>query len=318
MFGRTLLMTAWLVVVTAAESGPCKTIALPQCRGLPYKTTPLLGSSSESAAGRAIDARTGAFNTTNCLGVLTLVACAVYVPPCGRVAVSADICQLAQTDCRSALRRVGLSWPKLFECTTSLPQESTAVSVLRTKRVPRKKKKPRRPGSIFQGIPDCKCKKQRHRIKRKQYYKKGFSYAIKATFKSAEGIEGGPFILTIHVDEVLSMGKVQISQTDLTLWTERACICPRLKVGRTYLILGFEDTVNKRLLFDSRSVALRWRQIWARKIRRWEARKSRRGRGPRRKQGHNKKSRNIKSTERRKLGPRSKTMRQQRKRAHLS
>jgi len=63
------------------------------------------------------------------------------------------------------------------------------------------------------------------------------------------------------------MGKVQISQTDLTLWTERACICPRLKVGRTYLILGFEDTVNKRLLFDARSVALRWRKIWARKIR---------------------------------------------------
>ena len=91
--------------------------------------------------------------------------------------------------------------------------------------------------------------------------------AIKATFKSGEGIAGGPFILTIHVDEVLKRGKVQISETDLTLWTERDCICPRFKVGRTYLILGYEDSTNKRLLFDSRSVALRWRKIWARKIR---------------------------------------------------
>ena len=128
MLARTLLvtLTAWAAVVTASESGPCKPIALPQCRGLPYKTTPLLGSSSLSAAGRAIDARTGAVNDTNCLGVLKLVACAVYVPPCGHVALSADICQLAQTDCRTTLRRVGLSWPKVFECTSSLSHESTA------------------------------------------------------------------------------------------------------------------------------------------------------------------------------------------------
>ncbi|KAI0213800.1 hypothetical protein LSAT2_001137 [Lamellibrachia satsuma] len=196
-----------------------------------------------------------------------------------------------------------------------------ALSALRPRRAAKKwptnkrRKRPRRPGSIIEKIPDCKCKKQRKRIKRKQYYKKNFSYAIKATFKSAEGIEGGPFILTIHVDEVLSMGKVQISQTDLTLWTERACICPRFKVGRTYLILGFEDTANKRLLFDATSVALRWKKFWTRKIRRWEKRKSKRNntRNPR----NEKKSRNAKTTER-KSGQRSKAMRQRRPQAAMS
>ncbi|KAI0213801.1 hypothetical protein LSAT2_001138, partial [Lamellibrachia satsuma] len=125
MLGRTLLLSAWLAVMTGAESGPCQPISLPQCQGLPYKTTRLpglLGDSSE--VGRDIDAPLSAILASNCSRILTLVACAVYVPPCHRVAVSADICQLAQRDCQSALRQVGLAWPKLLECKTPLPQTS--------------------------------------------------------------------------------------------------------------------------------------------------------------------------------------------------
>ena len=125
MLGRTLLLSAWLAVMTGAKSGPCQPISLPQCQGLPYKTTRLpglLGDSSE--VGRDIDARLSAILASNCSRILTLVACAVYVPPCHRVAVSADICQLAQRDCQSALRQVGLAWPKLLECKTPLPQTS--------------------------------------------------------------------------------------------------------------------------------------------------------------------------------------------------
>ena len=122
MLRRTLFLSALLAVVTDAETGPCEPITLPQCQDLPYNTTLMsdgLGGSSQSAAGRAIDARTNSIHDTNCSRVLTLVACAAYLPPCHSVAVSADICRLAQTDCHPVLVQLGIAWPGLLSCETS-------------------------------------------------------------------------------------------------------------------------------------------------------------------------------------------------------
>ena len=123
MLRRTVLLSALLAVVMNAETGPCQPITLSQCQALPYKTTPTSGGgfegSSQTAVGKAIDARTNSILDTNCSRVLTLVACAAYLPPCHSVAVSADMCRLAQTDCHHALVQLGIAWPEQLSCDTS-------------------------------------------------------------------------------------------------------------------------------------------------------------------------------------------------------
>ena len=91
---------------------------------------------------------------------------------------------------------------------------------------------------------------------------------LRARFVSAQGIKGGPLIVTIYVDEVLKSTSVVIpTQTQLTLWAGRGCVCPRLHAGRAYLFLGFEDTENNRLLFDETCIAVTWRDVWYGRIR---------------------------------------------------
>ena len=58
---------------------------------------------------------------------------------------------------------------------------------------------------------------------------------MRGTFKSAEGIKGGPLIITIHVEDILKSTHVNIpTATDLTLWAGGGCICPQLTTEKRY------------------------------------------------------------------------------------
>ncbi len=62
--------------------------------------------------------------------------------------------------------------------------------------------------------------------------------AIKGTFKSAEGIKGGPVTVKIYADEILKSTNVLIpTNTDLTLWAESGCICPYLAAKQQWVYL---------------------------------------------------------------------------------
>ncbi len=86
---------------------------------------------------------------------------------------------------------------------------------------------------------------------------------MRGRFVSAEGIKGGPLIVSIYVEDVLKANKVPIpSHTELTLWAGHGCVCPHLTQNKTYLFLGFENIKNQRLLFDEISMAVTWRDVW--------------------------------------------------------
>ena len=54
----------------------------------------------------------------------------------------------------------------------------------------------------------------------------------------------------------------RIQESEQWIWVSHKdlqCLCPRLKLDRQYLLMGFYDQVQTSLSLDRTSVAIRWR-----------------------------------------------------------
>lgn len=74
-------------------------------------------------------------------------------------------------------------------------------------------------------------------------------------------------VTRVEVLKVLKESKVQVRvNATVDLWTNSTCVCPRLIRNRTYLLIGYEDTVTQRLLFLDNCLAAKWKKKWVKRL----------------------------------------------------
>lgn len=68
---------------------------------------------------------------------------------------------------------------------------------------------------------------------------------------------------------VYKQGNVPIQRGRVEIWSNTNSTCRSLRVGRTFLISGHEDTLRKILLLSSNSLIEAWSGETMRKMRKW-------------------------------------------------
>ncbi|XP_077979768.1 netrin-1-like [Glandiceps talaboti] len=125
---------------------------------------------------------------------------------------------------------------------------------------------------------DCpECKGNKRKVNLGKYCKK--EYAVQAQILSREQVDKW-IKFTINVMTVYKYGATKIRRGDQLLYVHQndiACKCPKLRLGRNYLIIGNENKNNNQngLLADHRSYVFPWREEWVRRMKKLQ-RKARR------------------------------------------
>uniref|UniRef100_A0A673MDS4 Netrin-1-like n=1 Tax=Sinocyclocheilus rhinocerous TaxID=307959 RepID=A0A673MDS4_9TELE len=100
-------------------------------------------------------------------------------------------------------------------------------------------------------------------------------YVLKVQVKSKE--RSGPWWqFSILVQSVFRMGSSHVKRGIQALWVpdrDLSCGCPALQIGRTFLLIGGEESgrswvpEERRLVADRTTMALQWREHWSPKLR---------------------------------------------------
>ncbi|KAK8738659.1 hypothetical protein OTU49_003992, partial [Cherax quadricarinatus] len=196
---------------------------------------------------------------TKCSDQLEFFLCSMYVPICTvgfaneAIPPCRSVCEAARLGCEPLLAKFNIPWPTNLQCHT-LPVYDRGVCIT--------------PQAIIASVP-CECRQQRP-LRQGLYTKLHFDYVLRGSVKSVDTY-GELTLTTVLVKEVVKAGRVLVlTATDAYLWTNRSCICPPLSINQDYLLLGWEDFTNSRLLYLDGSVALPYKKKYVRKILKWE------------------------------------------------
>ncbi|XP_070580917.1 netrin-1-like [Ptychodera flava] len=126
---------------------------------------------------------------------------------------------------------------------------------------------------------ECKkCKGDKRSVSVSKYCKK--DYAVQAQILSREQT-GEWFKFTINVMTVYKHGQKKLKRGDQLLYVpvnDINCKCPKLRLGKNYLIIGNEKKSGgpNGLVADGKSYVIPWRDDWSRRMRKLQrkARKS--------------------------------------------
>ncbi|XP_066982750.1 secreted frizzled-related protein 3-like [Macrobrachium rosenbergii] len=303
-----LLLLGLVKVVECQFGSQCEEIKIPMCRNMPYNLTRLpnlLHHSTQENAQLAVD-QFELLRWTKCSDQLEFFLCSMYAPICTVEFLSEaippcrSVCEAARKGCEPLLARFNIPWPSNLEC-TSLPLYDRGVCItpeaiispwyqfakvyllvgIRTFLLTF--------GNLsfllffltLRGVsPDaaprqeaveapCECGKPK-KLREKLYKARKFHYVIRGTVKSVDTF-GSLTLTTMTVTEVVRAGRViVIVGKETYLWTNRSCECPPLTPDEDYIILGWEDSANSRLLYLDGSVAVPYRRRYVRKIKLWE------------------------------------------------
>ncbi|XP_069762793.1 netrin-3-like isoform X2 [Narcine bancroftii] len=125
----------------------------------------------------------------------------------------------------------------------------------------------------------CKPVKGNLKINMKKYCKK--DYAIQVNVLDMDTVnEWAKFTVTII--SVYKSRDERIKRADQSLWInmkDLACKCPKIQISKKYLVMGNFDSMSERLgglLADKNSLVIQWRDVWTRRLRKFQ-RKERKG-----------------------------------------
>ncbi|XP_064637889.1 netrin-1-like isoform X1 [Lineus longissimus] len=143
---------------------------------------------------------------------------------------------------------------------------------------PTKIPKPSSPVDMRPSVPDgkekpCgKCKGRRKKVNIKMYCRRDF--AIQAQITSRESInEWVKF--TVNVQSIFKKSRKRtIKRGESFVWVSQAdlsCKCPKVRVGRRYLIISHDNKQNAQngLILDNKSLVIRWQDTWKRRMQRF-------------------------------------------------
>ncbi|VDO06960.1 unnamed protein product [Brugia timori] len=133
-------------------------------------------------------------------------------------------------------------------------------------------------------IPKCpKCRAAPKRLTQKKYCRR--EYAVEVQVTRRESVDGWSkyqlIVLAIYKRDT----GIRLRRGEQSLWISgkrTACKCPKIRVGRKYLILGQNDTNNisrPGIVFGTRTVVLEWNDEDLEKIMRF-SKKEKKGQCP--------------------------------------
>ncbi|XP_059834812.1 netrin-3-like [Hypanus sabinus] len=125
----------------------------------------------------------------------------------------------------------------------------------------------------------CKPVKGNLKINMKKYCKK--DYAIQVNVLDMNTVsEWAKF--TVNIISVYKSRDERIKRAEQSLWInmkDLACKCPKIQMSKKYLVMGTFDSLSERLgglLADKNSLVIQWRDVWTRRLRKFQ-RKEKKG-----------------------------------------
>ncbi|XP_069841291.1 secreted frizzled-related protein 3 [Dendropsophus ebraccatus] len=272
-----------LITLPRAQGASCEPVRIPMCKSMPWNMTKMpnhLHHSTQANAILAIEQFEGLL-ATECSQDLLFFLCAMYAPICTidfqhePIKPCKSVCERARTGCEPILIKYRHTWPESLAC-EELPVYDRGVCI-----------SPEAIITVEQGtesMPDfpvdsnngncggaasehCKCKPMK--ASQKTYLKNNYNYVIRAKVKEVK-VKCHDATAVVEVKEILKSSLVNIPKDTITLYTNSGCLCPQLVVNEEYIIMGYEDKERTRLLLVEGSLAEKWRDRLAKKVKRWD------------------------------------------------
>ncbi|XP_073502887.1 secreted frizzled-related protein 3 [Phyllobates terribilis] len=278
-----LMALGLLITLPRAKSAACEPVRIPMCKSMPWNMTKMpnhLHHSTQANAILAIEQFEGLL-ATECSHDLLFFLCAMYAPICTidfqhePIKPCKSVCERARTGCEPILIKYRHTWPESLAC-EELPVYDRGVCI-----------SPEAIITVEQGtesMPDfpidsnngkcggavsehCRCKPMK--ASQKTYLKNNYNYVIRAKVKEVK-VKCHDATAVVEVKEILKSSLVNIPKDTVTLYTNSGCLCPQLVVNEEYIIMGYEDKERTRLLLVEGSLAEKWRDRLAKKVKRWD------------------------------------------------
>ncbi|KAM4626961.1 secreted frizzled-related protein 3 [Discoglossus pictus] len=283
LYLRLMSFGILLMSLPNTQGASCEPVRIPMCKSMPWNMTKMpnhLHHSTQANAILAIEQFEGLL-ATECSQDLLFFLCAMYAPICTidfqhePIKPCKSVCERARTGCEPILIKYRHTWPESLAC-EDLPVYDRGVCI-----------SPEAIVTIEQGtepLPDfsmdsnngncggaggehCKCKPMK--ASQKIYLKNNYNYVIRAKVKEVK-VKCHDVTAVVEVKEILKSSLVNIPKDTVTLYTNSGCMCPQLTVNEEYIIMGYEDKERTRLLLVEGSLAEKWRDRLAKKVKRWD------------------------------------------------
>lgn len=293
LLALTVLVACAAVGPVAVRAAACELVRIPLCRAMPWNMTKMpnhLHHSTQDNAVLAIEQFEGLLGT-GCSPDLLFFLCAMYAPICTidfqhePIKPCKAVCERAKAGCEPVMRRYNHSWPDSLSC-SELPLYDRGVCIS-----PEAIVKADNPDSYYQDPARCnpesspdfpldsknlrcrgpsaeRCKCKNVRMGQKTYLKNNYNYVIRARVREVRN-RGLEPTAVVDVRDVLKSSLVNIPRETQTLYYSSSCLCPPLTPGDEYLIMGYESEERSRLLLIDGSIAQKWKDKMAKKIKRW-------------------------------------------------
>lgn len=282
-FSFLFMVLGLLTTLPRAQGASCEPVRIPMCKSMPWNMTKMpnhLHHSTQANAILAIEQFEGLL-ATKCSPDLLFFLCAMYAPICTidfqhePIKPCKSVCERARTGCEPILIKYRHTWPESLAC-EELPVYDRGVCI-----------SPEAIITVEQGTEPmtdfpidsnngncggaasehCKCKPMK--ASQKIYLKNNYNYVIHATVKEVK-VKCHDATAVVEVKEILKSSLVNIPKDTITLYTNSGCLCPQLVVNEEYIIMGYEDKERTRLLLVEGSLAEKWRDRLAKKVKRWD------------------------------------------------
>ncbi|XP_068103098.1 secreted frizzled-related protein 3 [Hyperolius riggenbachi] len=282
-FAIALVMLGVFTALPTAQGASCEPVRIPMCKTMPWNMTKMpnhLHHSTQANAILAIEQFQGLIDI-ECSQDLLFFLCAMYAPICTidfqqePIKPCKSVCERARTGCEPILIKYRHTWPESLAC-DELPVYDRGVCIS--------------PEAIItveqasDSVPDfpvdsnngncggaaselCKCKPMK--ASQKTYLKNNYNYVIRARVKEVM-VKCHDATAVVEVKEILKSSLVNIPKDTITLYTNSGCLCPQLVVNEEYIIMGYEDKERTRLLLVEGSLAEKWMDRLAKKVKRWD------------------------------------------------
>ncbi|KAJ8255883.1 hypothetical protein COCON_G00197470 [Conger conger] len=286
----SFLAVASLVCIPRATGAACEPVRIPMCTLMPWNMTKMpnhLHHSTQANAVLAIEQFEGLIGT-QCSPELLFFLCAMYAPICtidfqhDPIKPCKSVCERAKCGCEPVMKRYNHTWPESLAC-EELPVYDRGVCISPEAIV--KAEGPDNPyyqeSKCSSDLPaefqdeNCKgsssepCKCKTVRLAQKTYLKNNYNYVIRARVKEVRS-RNHDFSAVVEVKDVLKSSLVGIPRDTVTLYYSSGCPCPPLSANEEYIIMGYESEERSRLLLIDGSVAQKWKDRMARKVKRWD------------------------------------------------
>ncbi|GAB1606472.1 netrin-1-like isoform X1 [Argonauta hians] len=116
-----------------------------------------------------------------------------------------------------------------------------------------------------------KCRNSRRRLNSKKFCKRDYAVVVQILSREKEGDNWVKF--AISVLSVMKRTQMNIHRGRSVMWISRkdlACKCPNIRLGPRYVLLGNSAGGNENgYIINSRSIMIRWKKRWHRRIRKF-------------------------------------------------